>query len=353
MSIESYIISETVTIAEAMEAIDSNARGVVYICDGMVLKGVLTDGNVRRYIINGGQINTEVREAMNSRPLFLLRDGDADPYVYMEQKGITSIPILNQQHEIVSIKFLHGTAIHASHDLNVPVVIMAGGKGTRLLPLTQTIPKPLITIDDRTITEVIMDRFSEFGCNQFNMIVNYKKELIKSFFASYDKNYQISFTDELEFMGTGGGLKLLNGLYQDSFFLTNCDILVEEDYGDILHSHKKNGDIITMVCAMKKYTVPYGTVETDQSGCVKKFREKPSQTYLINTGLYVINPRFLEYIPDNTFIHITAVIEQCIANNERVGVYPVRAGSWWDMGQMKELEDMRKGFRMNREKRDE
>ena len=267
----------------------------------------------------------------------------------MEEIGITSVPILNENKEILSIKFLHASSIHATHDLNVPVVIMAGGKGTRLLPLTQVLPKPLVTVDDRTITEIIMDQFSQFGCRQFDMIVNYKKALIKAFFADFDKDYDITFTDEQEFLGTGGGIKLLEGKYDDSFFLTNCDILIEEDYGDILRKHRKDQDIITIVCAVKTFTVPYGTVEVDDRGCVRAFVEKPSQTHMVNTGLYVINPRFLDYIPANKFIHITSVIERCIESGEKVGIYPVQAGNWWDMGQMKELEKMRNGFQRKKE----
>lgn len=349
MSVEAYIIQENSNIVDALEAINENARGVVYVCDGMKLKGVVTDGNVRRHIMKGGQIDVNVRELMNASPRYLMHSDETDPYEFMEKAGITSLPILNNDFEIVSIKFLHASAIHATHDLDVPVVIMAGGKGTRLLPLTQVIPKPLVTIDDRTITEMIMDQFMQFGCNDFNMIVNYKKALIKAFFSEYEDEYHVSFTDEEEFMGTGGGIKLLQGKYDDSFFLTNCDILIEEDYGDILKKHKKDGDIITIVCAIKKFTVPYGTVEMDENGCVARFKEKPSQTHMVNTGLYVIHPRFLDYIPENTFIHITQVIEKCIANGEKVGIYPIQEGNWWDMGQMTELEKMRQRFQRRKE----
>ena len=354
MSVVDYIIPQESTVAEAMEAINKNARGVVYVCDGSRLRGVVTDGIVRRHLMKGGNIEADVRDVMNAKPQYLMHSDDEDPYRYMEKTAVTSLPILNQDFEIVTIKFLHASAIHASEDLDVPVVIMAGGKGTRLLPLTQVIPKPLVTIDDRTITEIIMDQFMQFGCNDFNMIVNYKKALIKAFFSEYDKkDCHVSFTDEEEFMGTGGGIKLLEGRYDDSFFLTNCDILIEEDYGDILRKHKKDGDIITIVCAVKKFTVPYGTVEVDEKGCVARFKEKPSQTHMVNTGLYVIHPRFLDYIPDNTFIHITQVIEKCIENGEKVGVYPVQEGNWWDMGQMNELERMRTRFQRRKETHEE
>lgn len=348
-SIEAYIISEDRTIIEAMDVINNNARGVVYVCSGLRLRGVLTDGIIRRHIMHGGQLEALVGQVMNAEPRYLRHSDSADPYEYMEEIGITSVPILNENKEILSIKFLHASSIHATHDLNVPVVIMAGGKGTRLLPLTQVLPKPLVTVDDRTITEIIMDQFSQFGCRQFDMIVNYKKALIKAFFADFDKDYDITFTDEQEFLGTGGGIKLLEGKYDDSFFLTNCDILIEEDYGDILRKHRKDQDIITIVCAVKTFTVPYGTVEVDDRGCVRAFVEKPSQTHMVNTGLYVINPRFLDYIPANKFIHITSVIERCIESGEKVGIYPVQAGNWWDMGQMKELEKMRNGFQRKKE----
>lgn len=344
MEIREYIISEEYSILDAMEVINQNERGIAYVCDGTVLKAAVTDGNIRRHILDNGDLHAQVSTVANYSPKFIMRRDNVDHVSFMKQHHITSVPILNSKKEIITIKFLHASPSYTSDHLNVPVVIMAGGKGTRLEPYTKVLPKPLIPVGVKTITELIMDKFTGFGCDRFNMIVNYKKDLIKAFFLDEEKHYHVSFTDEQQFMGTGGGLKLLAGMYDSTFFMTNCDILIDEDYGEILNQHKADNRIITMVCALKTITVPYGTIQISEDGYVKELEEKPSMTYKVNTGLYVIEPRFLDYIPDNTFIHITDAIEACISAGEKVGVYPISETSWWDMGQFSELEKMQKKF---------
>ena len=218
---------------------------------------------------------------------------------------------------------------------------MAGGKGTRLYPYTQILPKPLIPIGEKTITEHIMSRFKEYGCSHFDMIVNYKKHFIKSYFLDNENTVDVDFIEETEFLGTGGGLRLLEGKYQSTIFMTNCDILIEEDYAKILEYHKKNNNIITMVCAEKNMLIPYGTVEISETGQALALKEKPRLSFITNTGFYVIEPEFLNMIPENTFIHITDIIQNCIDTGKKVGVYKILEEKWLDMGQMEEMERMR------------
>lgn len=341
MNVKDYIISENCSVREALEAINSNSRGIVYICEGLVLKATVTDGNIRRHILKNGKMNVSVSCVANYAPLFIMREENVNPIEFMKENHISSVPILNSKREIITIKFLvTNISAHTASNLNVPVVIMAGGKGTRLMPFTQVLPKPLIPIKDKTITEIIMDKFKEFGCNEFEMIVNYKKELIKTFFSEKKNTYNVEFIDEPYFMGTGGGLRLLKGRYDNSFFMTNCDIVVDEDYGEILRRHNEEKRIITIVSAVRNIEIPYGTIEVDNDNCVKKMHEKPVISHLVNTGFYLINKKFLNYIPDNTFIHITEIIESCIEAGEKVGIYPISEKNWWDMGQHDELRRM-------------
>ncbi len=173
------------------------------------------------------------------------------------------------------------------------------------------------------------------------MIVNYKKKFIEAYFGENDADYNITFIEEEEFCGTGGGLKLLPDM-KTTFFMTNCDILIDADYAEIFSYHKKQGNILTMVCAKKQVEIPYGTVEINEEGGLVAIREKPSFSFLTNTGFYIIEPEFLSRIPEQTFIHITDIIDQCIAAGERIGVYTVEEEAWMDMGQMDELERMKK-----------
>lgn len=345
MEINNYIIGTKSSVSDALKQIDSNSKGIVYVSENGMLLGSITDGDIRRHILNKGNLYDNVVSIMNSEPIFCYLKDKEKAQKRMLQKHIRSIPILDEKKRILEILFLDGkinAKIKEKRQIDIPVVIMAGGKGTRLYPYTQILPKPLIPIGEKTITEHIISRFQEYGCNHFDMIVNYKKNFIKSYFQDNENAYDVNFIDETEFLGTGGGLKLLEGKYDTTFFMTNCDILIEEDYAKILEYHQNKHNIITMVCAEKNMVIPYGTVEVSDDGKVSALKEKPSLSFITNTGFYVIEPDFLDMIPENKFIHITDVIQSCIDTGKDVGVYTISEDKWLDMGQMEELEKMKK-----------
>lgn len=342
MNLEDYIVDPRTPAIRAMETIDRNSHGIVYLCEGRKLVGVLTDGDIRRHLIRGGNLDRQVDEIANHSPKSLPCEAERQAKELMNRFSIRSLPLLNNKGEIVKIVFQQETLEPSRRQIHVPVAIMAGGKGTRLYPYTQILPKPLIPIGEKTITEHIIDHFKVYGCTQFDMIVNYKKNFIKSYFMDHEDHIDLSFVEETEYLGTGGGLKLLEGRYTSTFFMSNCDILIEEDYSDILEFHKKKGNIATMVCAEKHVIIPYGTVDTSESGQALKLNEKPEMSFVTNTGLYVLEPEFLERIPDHTFIHITDILQKCINEGEPVGVYRISEDKWLDMGQLDELEKMKR-----------
>lgn len=343
MSVEDYIITENTNVLNAMKKIDSGTRGIVFVCnENNVLSGVITDGDIRRYLISHGDIYASVAGIANHNPIFTYKATKGIYRKLMKQYCVTALPVLDCQNILIDIEFLNELPVSSkTASLNIPVVIMAGGKGSRLRPYTQIMPKPLIPIGDKTILEHIMDRFEVYGCIHFDIIVNFKKNLIKSYFFDNEKKYDIDFIEETDFLGTAGGLKLIRGKYQSTFFMTNCDIIVESDYERILQKHKNEGNIITLVCAKKRMVIPYGVVTTGTENHVVSFKEKPEYDFLTNTGLYVMEPKILERIPDNTFIHITDIIKQCIAQSEKVGFFNIDEDDWMDMGQMEELEKMK------------
>mgnify|MGYP000295525179 CR=1 FL=1 len=246
--------------------------------------------------------------------------------------------------EVVAI----GAAIQGGVDVDnrkkvdIPVVMMAGGLGTRLYPYTKILPKPLIPVGEQPIAELIFSRFRDFGCRHMTMIVNYKRGMIKSYFADLEKDYTVDFIDEDVFMGTGGGLCLLKGRMDSPFFFTNCDTLLDLDYGDLYQYHKAHGNLVTMVCAFKHYVVPYGVVELGEDGGIAAMREKPELNFLTNTGVYVVEPRVVEEMKMGEVIGFPDVIDRYRAAGEKVGIYPINESSWMDMGQMEELEKMRR-----------
>lgn len=345
MDIHNFIVEEDMSVIETMQQIDSGARGIAFVCLGRKLRAVVTDGDIRRYILRGGDLKRPVSEIAHSHPICLTSDEKGQAADVMRRNFITAVPIINAEREIIDIRFwreeIQDKKENREQSLGIPLVIMAGGKGTRLRPYTDILPKPLIPVGDRTITEHIIDRFAEYGCNRVTMIVNYKKNFIKAYFADKEVKRDINFVEEQDYLGTGGGLRLLSGQIDGTFFMSNCDILIQADYADILEYHRKSENMVTIVCAQKDFEVPYGTVCLNQDNRIVKMEEKPRFDYHVNTGFYVIEPSFLEHIPKDTFIHITDVLENCIWNGDKIGAYLIQPDAWMDMGQLDELEKMR------------
>ena len=210
---------------------------------------------------------------------------------------------------------------------------MAGGQGTRLRPLTNVLPKPLIPIGEQTMLEDIMDRFVECGCHEFYISVNYKAETIKRYISNIDKpQYHITYFQEDKPLGTAGSLHLLKDEINVTFFVSNCDIIIDEDYGEILKYHRDNHNEITVVAAIKNLAIPYGTLETKEEGLLSSIKEKPDYTFKINTGMYILEPHLINEIPHDRVYHITFLIEKLMKEGRRVGVYPINEGSWTDIG---------------------
>lgn len=221
--------------------------------------------------------------------------------------------------------------------LNLPVVIMAGGKGTRLAPLTNVLPKPLIPIGEKTMIEDIMDKFVECGCSEFFISVNYKADMIRYYLDSLtNPNYSINYFQEEKPLGTAGSLHLLQNKINTTFFVSNCDIIIDQDYAEVLEYHRINRNEITVVAAIKNLLIPYGTIQTKENGLIESLSEKPEYTFKINTGLYILEPHLIKEIPNDTFYHITSLIENLYNAGRRVGVFPVSEGSWTDIGNWEE-----------------
>ncbi len=344
MTLDDYIVSEENTILETLDLINRNTSKTAFVCRGRKLIGVISDGDIRRAILKGVSTDAKIKGIVNYSPIYLPINRKREADILIKSKQINAVPIIDEEGNIVDVEVLLKGVVGNKAKLNIPVVIMAGGKGTRLKPYTNILPKPLIPVGEKTITEHIMDHFREYGCNLFFMIVNYKKEFIKAYFSG-GKEQEIDvvprFIDEKEFLGTGGGISLLEGHVESTFFLTNCDIIIDADYEDILKKHREKGNIVTMVCAKKAVTIPYGTIETDALGQIKAIKEKPVYEMVINTGFYLIEPDFLAMVPKGTKVDITDIIEKCVSEGYKVGTYIIDESNWMDMGQLEELARMK------------
>lgn len=344
MDYKEMIIDENITVLQAMERLDALAisRKVLFITKDDILVAALSDGDIRRWILSQGDLRAPVNKVANFSPKYLSYSEKSKAMEYMKINDIQALPIVNNEKKIKNIILWDKNEVIAdSEKIEAPVVMMAGGLGTRLYPYTKILPKPLIPIGDIPIAEHIINSFKKFGCKKFFLVVNHKKNMIKAYFNEIEKDYEIKYADEDTPLGTGGGLSLLKGEIDKTFIFTNCDILITEDISAIYRFHKKEKNIITMVCSLKNFQIPYGVVEIGKDGCIENMKEKPELSFFTNTGCYIVEPEVIEHIKDNTFIGFPDIVEEYKNSGKKVGVYPISENSWFDMGQMDELEKMR------------
>lgn len=350
MNVSDLFIKENISIREVIKKLNKTAKKILLITEDKVLKGVVTDGDIRRWILNNGNLDIDVKKIMNYNPISLVLGEESKATDIMKNKKINAIPIVNDNNEVVDIIFgedLFQLKRQPYEEINTPVVIMAGGEGKRLYPLTKVFPKPLVPVGDIPIVERIINRFVDFGCKEFYLTINYKKNLIKSYFDDLEKTYNLEYVEEEKPLGTAGSLYFLKDKINGSFFVSNCDILIDDNYYNMLHYHKENKNKITVVAAIKLLTVAYGVIELDEERIIKEIIEKPQYNFLVNTGLYILEPETLYDIPENKFYHITDLIRKYVRENKRVGVYPINEESWLDMGQFKEMGIMIKRLGLN------
>ena len=255
--------------------------------------------------------------------------------------NLNCIPVLNPERRISELLFwdavFGGKQVERALDqVDVPVVIMAGGKGTRLDPFTRILPKPLIPVGDRAVIEIIIERFVMHGVSEFYLSVNHKAKIIKSFFEELNPDYSVRFVEEDAPSGTAGSLKMLAGSIQGSFFVTNCDVIISADYAEILRHHQANRNDVTLVGSMKTFHIPYGVCEIQNGGELSQIHEKPEYNLLVNTGMYVLEASVLDLIPSGRMFHTTDLIEAIKKAGGTVGVYPISEGAWLDTGEWEE-----------------
>lgn len=336
-------IEENSTIIEAMHLLDKTAKKILFVHKKGVLLASVTDGDIRRWILKKGSLQAEVKYVANYRPKYLYEEQADLAMGIMKEQGIDAIPILDKRHIIKSVIFLNSSEKKKnifSEDL--PVVIMAGGVGSRLSPYTYILPKPLIPIGEYPISEHIINRFRAYGCRRFYMIVNYKRNMIKAYFDELEKDYFLDFIVEERMLGTGGGLGLLKGKIEKTFILTNCDVLIDDDLTKAYEQHVKSESLITVVCSLKNFTIPYGVVNIGENGLIESIKEKPQMSFFTNTGCYFVEPEVIEDLKYNEPMDFPVLIDKYIEDKKRIGIYPISEEAWLDMGQFEELEKMKK-----------
>jgi len=331
------VVRREMPLKEAISKIDrSGLQLAVVLNSDETLAGVLSDGDVRRAILAGKSLDVSVSEVMNPQPTVAPASMPRSKMLrLMRRLVIHHLPLVNAEHQVVGLATLDDL-IGAVERPNW-VIIMAGGLGTRLHPLTKECPKPLLKVGGKPILEIILESFAEQGFKQIFLSVNYKAEMIQDYFGEGDRwGIQVNYIHEKERLGTAGALSLLPERPTTPMIVMNGDILTRTSFDSLLKFHEAQDAVATMAVREYDFQVPYGVVRMDGTK-IKAIEEKPLQRFFVNAGIYTLSSEVLEYIPKNTFFDMPTLFEHLISTNQATAAYPLRE-YWLDIGRMSDLE---------------
>ena len=340
-------IAPNLSIKKALQLIKKNgAKGLIVVDKNDKLIGSLSDGDIRKAILKKISLNKNIKNIFNKNPKYLILGKYSKQNLnnLMHKNNFTIIPVidaLKKVKEIITLKSLTGYKTKISKNkyiLNkVPCIIMAGGKGTRLQPFTDVLPKPLIPIKKQTVIERIISSFTDYGVNKFLISINYKAEILKAYFKELKPKYKLKFITENKPLGTVGSLSKVSKKEGKKFFITNCDTISDVNLGDMYKFHIKNNYDVTLLTSSKIHKIPYGVCHVAENGDLKNIEEKPKFDFLVNVGLYLVNNEVIDFIPKNKIFHFTDLIRALQKKKYRIGLFPVYKNNWLDVGEWGEF----------------
>ncbi|WP_339205350.1 nucleotidyltransferase family protein [Paenibacillus sp. FSL K6-3182] len=331
------LISPEMEIIETMKVIDnSSLQFAVVVDDNNRLLGTVTDGDIRRGILKGRSLDSPIRVVMNEMPVYEKAGQKAYYYkALMKKRQLKQLPIVNHEKQIQYILFSED--IEGALQKENIVILMAGGLGNRLRPLTNDIPKPMLKVGDKPILELIIEDFKKFGFTNFILSVNYKKEIIKDYFQDgAHLGVSIKYIEENKRLGTAGALSLLPEKLDAPFFVMNGDLLTKINYEQLLDFHNETKSVATMCVREYEYQIPYGVIKTE-SHRLLSIVEKPIHKSFVNAGIYILNQEMLNYVPKEKFYDMPELFEKIMDQQKEVAVFPLRE-YWLDIGRMDDYE---------------
>jgi|TARA_B100001964_G_scaffold179856_1_gene198619 dTDP-glucose pyrophosphorylase len=334
-----FTIFDTSTIKQSIKKLnETGEKTLVVVNKDQVLLGTVSDGDIRKAILKKLDINRQIKSFYQKKPFFLYEDkiniNKARKIFLDNNYGL--IPIVSSQKKLINILFLKDVMKNKKiikQKISIPIIIMAGGKGTRMEPFTSVLPKPLLPINGKTVIDHIIDNFLKYGAKNFTLSVNYKSKILKAFFMEKDKRYKIKFIEENKPLGTAGSLRLLKNKIKTNFIVTNCDVIFMMNYKTLYDYHNVNKYDLTLVACHNNFTIPYGICSIDKNNLFKKIEEKPKIDILANGGFYILKPSMLELIPKDKEYHMTDLINDAKKINKKIGIFPVSDECWIDIGQ--------------------
>lgn len=331
------VVRPTNSILEVLRIIDEGAIQIALVADTeQRLIGTVTDGDVRRGILKGISLDDEVCKIMNSNPIVANAEEEQESILAtMKEKGLHHIPLIDGKRTLVGIQTLD-ELIKPQYKDNW-VVLMAGGLGSRLRPLTDDCPKPLLKVGDKPILETILQTFINSGFKHFYLSVNYKAKMIEDYFGNGEKwGVEIRYIYEKQRMGTAGSLGLLPEKPTKPFFIMNGDLLTKVNFEQLLNFHLEHKASATMCVRQYEYQVPYGVVEIQNHRLIT-IKEKPTKSFFVSAGIYVLSPETLELIPENTYFDMPSLFEELVKRNIETAVFPIRE-YWLDIGRLEDFQ---------------
>lgn len=330
-----YTINEKASILEALKAMDGashNSQTLFVVNEKEVMVGTLTDGDIRRGLIGGSAITDSVDTIMHTSFKYL-RQGDNEASILKSYRSrqIFFVPVLDADGHILRVCNLK----KYNNILPIDAVLMAGGKGERLRPLTEKTPKPLLPVGNKAIIDHNIDRLISFGINHISVTVNYLAEQIEEHFAEPHGDVLVNTVREPKFLGTIGSIKFVKEFYNDTVLVMNSDVFTNINFEDFYLHFKEHNAEMSVAAVPYSVQVPYGIFQLEGRRDIKGLVEKPTYDYYANAGIYLIKKSALDYIPEDTMFHSTDLIEKLIANNKKVIRFPLN-GTWIDIGNPQE-----------------
>ena len=326
------LITANTTIKEALKKLQSTGyKCLIVVNEKNQLLGTLTDGDVRKILIKNKHVSTKIKNIYQKKPTYIfehkLNIGKENNFFHKSDHSV--IPVVDKNLYVKNIIYKDKLFKKKNIKINIPAVIMAGGKGTRLRPFTNVLPKPLIPINGRAVIDIIIENFKNFGVKEIYLSINYKSKILESYLK--ESKTKVKYLKEKITLGTAGVLNSLKNTKKE-FFVTNCDTILDINYNDLYKYHKKHKHDFTIVVTKKKFKVPYGVCKLDDGGNFKKIDEKPQNDFLVSVGLYLINSKIFKQIPKNKYLDMNSLIELSLRHTFKVGVFSINSSLWKDVG---------------------
>ncbi|MDB9980038.1 sugar phosphate nucleotidyltransferase [Candidatus Pelagibacter sp.] len=335
------IIKEKANITLALKKLKiSGSRCLIVLNKSKQVLGTLSDGDLRKKIISTGNTKGTIKDIYNKKPHIIsqkqIRTHTKKIIQLFVKEKLSLIPVIDDKKKIFIKALYYQDLIKVKKNkikkIDCPVIIMAGGRGTRLKPFTEILPKPLMPLKNKTVIEHIILNFVKQGFKKFIITINYKSEILKAYFKELNLKYDIKFIEEKKELGTVGSVRLIRNL-NSNFILTNCDNLYKFNLKKLHTQHLTNSNDLTVVVSGKKISVPYGVCEIKSGNNLKSINEKPTFNFSINTGLYMLNKKIVKHIPKHKKFGIDDLLHILIKDNYKIKTFKISDKQWFDTGQ--------------------